>query len=87
MSKLTDNRKWKTAAAAVDMAAETVSGVLRGAARVLVTVVLVLITTILLTMCIFAYYVKTCLTPSFDLSLEDMKLNPVPVQHHLYHRL
>ena len=35
MSKLTDNRKWKTAAAAVDMAAETVSGVLRGAARVL----------------------------------------------------
>ena len=75
MSKLTDNRKWKTAAAAVDMAAETVSGVLRGAARVLVTVVLVLITTILLTMCIFAYYVKTCLSTDLNISLSDYTLS------------
>ena len=25
--------------------------------------------------CIFAYYVKTCLTPSLDVALEDIKLN------------
>ena len=39
------------------------------------TVLLILLVTGMMFACVFAYYVKTCLTPNLDLSLEDFKLN------------
>ncbi len=39
------------------------------------TVLLILMVTGMMFACVFAYYVKTCLTPNLDLSLEDFKLN------------
>ena len=39
------------------------------------TVILILMVTGMMFACVFAYYVKTCLTPNLDLSLEDFKLN------------
>ena len=55
----------------VDMAAGVVSTVF----KVIGTVLLVLLLTGMMFACVFAYYVKTCLTPNLDLSLEDFKLN------------
>ena len=39
------------------------------------TILLILLVTGMMFACVFAYYVKTCLTPNLDLSLEDFKLN------------
>ena len=39
------------------------------------TVLLILLVSGMMFACVFAYYVKTCLTPNLDLSLEDFKLN------------
>ena len=55
----------------VDMAAGVISTVF----KVIGTVLLVVLLTGMMFACVFAYYVKTCLTPNLDLSLEDFKLN------------
>ena len=55
-------------------AAGAVVGVLGTVFRVLGTVLLVLLVTALLFMCIFAYYVKTCLQPEMDVKLEDFTI-------------
>ena len=55
-------------------AAGAVVGVLGTVFRVLGTVLLVLLVTSLLFMCIFAYYVKTCLQPEMDVKLEDFTI-------------
>ena len=55
----------------VDVAAGTVSTVF----KIIGTVLLVVLLTGMMFACVFAYYVKTCLTPNLDLSLEDFKLN------------
>ena len=61
----------KAANITVDMVSATVSTVLKAAG----TVLLILLVTGMMFACVFAYYVKTCLTPNLDLSLEDFKLN------------
>lgn len=61
----------KAANITVDMVSSTVSTVLKAAG----TVLLILLVTGMMFACVFAYYVKTCLTPNLDLSLEDFKLN------------
>ena len=57
--------------ATADMVSSTVSTVF----KVLGTVMLIALVTGMLFACVFAYYVKTCLTPTLDVSLEDFKLN------------
>ena len=61
----------KAANITVDMVSTTVSTVLKAVG----TVLLILLVTGMMFACVFAYYVKTCLTPNLDLSLEDFKLN------------
>lgn len=58
-----------------DFAADSVSGVLSVFFKAVGTAILVLLLAGLLFSCIFAYYVKSCLTPQFDLSLDDYRLN------------
>ena len=55
--------------------ADATTAVLRTILRIIGSVLLVLLITGLLFTCIFAYYVKTCLTPELDLSLEDYQLS------------
>ncbi len=54
---------------------DTVSVVLTSILRVLGTVLLILLVAAVLFTCIFAYYVKTCLTPDLNLTLEDYQLS------------
>ena len=65
----------KYAGKAADAAAGTVVGAVGLAAKIIVTVLLVILTTILLLGCVFAFYVKTCLTEDLDVSLTDYKLS------------
>ena len=60
---------------AADLTGDVITGTIGGALKVIGTVLLILLVAGMMFACVFAYYVKTCLTPSFDLSLEDMKLN------------
>ena len=55
--------------------ADTVSAILLSALRLIGSILLVLLIAGVLFACIFAYYVKTCLTPDLDLSLEDYQLS------------
>ena len=55
--------------------AEAASAVLGTLFRIIGSVLLILLITGVLFACIFAYYVKTCLTPDLDLSLEDYQLS------------
>ena len=61
----------KVSGIAVDTASSLVSTVL----RLVGTILLILLITGLLFSCIFAYYVKTCLTPELDITLEDYQLS------------
>ncbi|MBR2716486.1 MAG: transglycosylase domain-containing protein, partial [Oscillospiraceae bacterium] len=60
---------------AADTAAAGVGFILRTALKAIMTVLLVLITTGLLFVCIFAFYVKTCLMEDLNVSLEEMTLS------------
>lgn len=60
----------KAAGAAVDTAFTAVGTVI----KIIITVLLILVTTGLLFTCIFALYVKTCLTEDLDVSLSDFTL-------------
>ena len=68
-------RARRAAGTVVDTAAAGTGLVLRTAVKALVTVLLVFITTGLLFACIFAVYVKTCLSESLDLTPEEMASN------------
>lgn len=61
----------KTTKLTIDM----VSAVISTAFKAVGTLMLILLVTGMMFSCVFAYYVKTCLTPNLDLSLEDFKLN------------
>lgn len=61
----------KTTEFTVDVAAGTV----RTGMQVIATILLVLLIGGMMFGCIFAYYVKTCLTPQLSLSLDDYKLS------------
>ena len=60
---------------AAGVSAEVVSNTVSTVFKVVGTVLLILLVAGMLFACVFAYYVKTCLTPNLDLSLEDFKLN------------
>lgn len=60
----------KAAGITVDAASSIVGSVL----KVFCTILLILLVTGLLFTCVFAYYVKTCLVPDLDISLEDFQL-------------
>lgn len=61
----------KAADFTIDAASSIVSSVL----KIIASILLIFLMTGLLFTCVFAYYVKTCLTPDLDISLEDYKLN------------
>ena len=65
----------RAAGTVVDTAAAGTGLVLRTTMKVILTVFLVFITTGLLFACIFAVYVKTCLSDSLDLTPEEMASN------------
>ncbi len=60
---------------ATDTAMDTVSVVVRTALKIAGSLLIVLLLSGMLFACIFAYYVKTCLTPELDISLDDYKVN------------
>ncbi|MBQ9045110.1 MAG: PBP1A family penicillin-binding protein [Oscillospiraceae bacterium] len=69
-----DKKKKSPTRAVANGAASAVAGVIGTVFRVIGTVLLVLLVTGLLFMCIFAYYVKTCLSPEMDVKLEDFTI-------------
>ncbi len=70
-----NSNKRDRAAKAADMTVNTVLNVTGAAAKVLLTIFLIFATTGLLFTCIFAFYVKTCLTDDLDVSLSDFNLS------------
>ncbi len=60
---------------AADFTVDTTSSVIITVFKIIGTVLLILLVSGMMFACVFAYYVKTCLTPNLDLSLEDFKLN------------
>ena len=60
---------------AANVTGDVISGSIGAVLKVIGTILLILLVSGMMFTCVFAYYVKTCLVPSFDLSLEDMKLN------------
>ena len=62
-------------ARAADVTVDMTSGAIVTFFKAVGTVLLILLVTGMMFACVFAYYVKTCLTPNLDLSLEDFKLN------------
>ena len=59
---------------AVDAASWSIGGIMRAAARILGTLLLVFITTGLLFTCIFALYVKNSLSTDMKISMEDLEI-------------
>ena len=64
-----------TALKATDTVIESTSFVLSTVVKIVASILAVLILAGLIFACIFAYYVKTCLTPELDVSLDDYRLN------------
>ena len=60
---------------AADTAADTVVGAVGLVAKIVDTVLHAILTTTLLLACVFAFYVKTCLTEDIDVSLSDYQLS------------
>ena len=60
---------------AVDLTIDLTAGSIVTVFKAIGTILLILMVTGMMFACVFAYYVKTCLTPNLDLSLEDFKLN------------
>lgn len=69
------NKAQKAAQTAAGKTAVTFGSVMHVVLKVLVTILLIGITTSLLFVCIFAYYVKTSLSDDLGISLDDMSLN------------
>ena len=62
------------AGAAVNFTVDTATGAVSTVLKLIGSIVLVLLLAGLMFACIFAYYVKTSLTPNVSLSLEDYQL-------------
>ena len=60
---------------ATDAVVDTAVGCVRTVLKIIGSVLLVLLLSAMLFACIFAYYIKTCLTPELDVSLDDYKIN------------
>ena len=57
-----------------DVTIDLVSGTVSSIFKLIGTVFLILLIAGMMFACVFAYYVKTCLTPTLDISLEEFKL-------------
>ena len=75
-----NGKKNSRARAFANGTANATAGVAGSILRVLGTALLILVVTGLLFMCIFAYYVKTCLSTQLDVQLEDFKYNRIYVR-------
>ena len=73
--KITVEKVIDASALAVDTTVDIASGVVSSVLKVIGTVLLILLVAGLLFSIIFAYYVKTCLTPNVGISLEEYKLS------------
>ena len=60
---------------AIDLSIDMTAGGIVTVFKAIGTLLLILLVAGMMFACVFAYYVKTCLTPNLDLSLEDFKLN------------
>ncbi|MEG1633322.1 MAG: transglycosylase domain-containing protein [Oscillospiraceae bacterium] len=69
------SKKQSKAMRAANATAGTVSGVFGAIFKTLLTIFLIFITTGLLFTCVFAFYVKTCLSKDLDVSLSDFTLS------------
>ena len=65
----------EVAAKAADLTIDTVSVTLSSVLKLIGSILLVIVLTGLIFSCIFAYYVKSCLTSTLDISLEDYQLS------------
>ena len=65
----------EVAARAADFTIDTISGTVSTVFKVFGSLLLILALTGLIFGCIFAYYVKTCLSSTLDISLEDYQLS------------
>ena len=75
VSSWTTRQKLMRAARVGDTAVTTVGDVVRLAVKILISVLLVALTSGLLFMCIFAYYVKNSLTTDLNITLSDYSLS------------
>ena len=73
--KLRGIDRGEVAAKAADLTIDTVSVTLSSILKVFGSVLLVILLTGLIFACIFAYYVKSCLSSTLDISLEDYQLS------------
>ena len=64
-----------TVFAMTDGIMDTAATVLRTVLKILGSAFIVLLLSGMLFSCVFAYYVKTCLAPELDVSLEDYRIN------------
>jgi len=74
-SKRRPGKGLRIAKAAVNVTADTISGVIGAVFKVVGSVLLIFLIAGLLFTCIFAYYVKTSLTPTLTISLDDFQLS------------
>lgn len=70
-----EKKKRRVVKKAVTLTGDVISGSIGAVLKVIGTILLIFLVAGMMFTCVFAYYVKTCLVPSFDLSLEDLKLN------------
>ncbi len=75
MSLFKHRRAGHPAKAAASAVASTAGGTVRLIFKALLTLVLIFLTTGMIFTCIFAVYVKTCLTADLNVSIEDFTLN------------
>lgn len=69
------SKKQNLAAKAADRTVSAVFSAVGAVFKVLLTVLLIFVTTGMLFTCVFAFYVKTCLTDDLDVSLSDFNLS------------
>ena len=74
-AKITAQKILHTTAAAADVTIDVTAGVFSTFLKVIATILLIALLTGLILAIIFAYYVKACLTPNLDLSLDEFKLS------------
>jgi len=67
------NKKSKASTAA-GVAVRTIGGTISAIFKVIGTILLIIILSVLLFGCIFAYYIKSTVTPNIDISLEDFSV-------------
>ena len=70
-----NSKQHNKAEKAVRTATGAVTGTLGLVFKIIITLLLVILTTCLLFVCIFAFYVKTSLVDDLDISLDDYSLS------------